>query len=123
MTLEELIGSMEVTDSRKETLARALELGASDERLVELRDAPRVSRKETIVLPPHRFEGLSRGRGWCRKGRGDSAVWGERTDQGGYRVGPGRWEVGATDGFARKRTVSWDVRHVVIGGETWTIAK
>lgn len=76
----------------------------------------------TICLPPHRYEGLSRGRGWARKGRGANAEWGERTD-GGYRVGPGRWTVGGNDGFSRKGEVIWTVEHIRVGEETWTVAK
>lgn len=73
------------------------------------------------MLPPHRFESLSRGSGWCRKGKGDSATWGERTD-GGYRVGPGRWIVGGNDGFRRKGSDEWTVEHVTVGGQIWTVA-
>jgi hypothetical protein len=110
-----------VSDSRKDSLEKALDLGADEETLTALRDAIRLSRRPTIVLPAHRFESLSRGRGWARKGRGSDVSWGDRED-GGYRVGPGRWAVGATDGFSRKASVDWQVKNVQIGQETWTIA-
>lgn len=106
---------------RLERLVEAIELGASDAALEALCDAARTSRTTEITLPAHRYEGLSRGRGWARKGRGDSAVWGERVD-GGYRVGPGRWVVGGSDGFSRKGETVWEVKHVAVGDQTWTVA-
>lgn len=115
------LGIGTVSDARRENLARALELGADDATLVRLASAVRVSRRSTIVLPAHRYEGLSRGRGWARQGKGNDAVWGERTDTG-YRVGTGRWVVGATDGFSRKDETIWRVAHVAVGAETWTVA-
>lgn len=120
--LEAIVGSKEISDKRRESLVMAIELGASDKLLVQIRDAIRIARNSTtIVLPSHHYEGLSRGKGWCRKGRGDGAVWGERTD-GGYCVGPGRWTVGASDGFSRKGSDDWQVTHVIVGGRTWTVA-
>jgi hypothetical protein len=121
LTIDSLIEGHEVSDVRRGTLSRAIELGADDTTLTTLRDAVRVSRKSTIVLPANRLEGLSRGRGWARKGKGASAVWGERVD-GGYEVGPGRWNVGASDGFTRKKSNDWQVKNIAVGGETWTIA-
>jgi hypothetical protein len=106
---------------RLATLGRAIELGADDATLIALRDATRVARKDTIVVPAHRYEGLSRGRGWARLGRGGDVRWGERVD-GGYRVGPGRWSVGSTDGFFRKGADVWDCEHLRVGEETWTVA-
>lgn len=111
----------ECTPARRESLRRAIEAGASDAVLGQLADAPRLSRKFTIVLPAHRFENLSRGKGWCRLGKGDSAAWGERVDNG-YQVGPGRWTVGASDGFSRKGQDTYTVKHVTVGTETWTVA-
>ena len=101
------------------TLAHVL---VDDALFTELVRARRLSPKDTITLPPHRFEGLSRGRGWARKGRGENAVWGERKNTGGYRVGPGKWSVGATDGFTRKGSDEWVVKHVTVGTEIWTVA-
>jgi hypothetical protein len=112
----------EISDSRRASLARAVELGADQATLVRLVDAIRLNKGPTIALPAHRYEGLSRGRGWCRQGRGANAVWGERTDSG-YRVGPGRWVVGGCDGFSRKKEDHWHVEHVQVGPETWTIAE
>lgn len=108
------------TETRLEILEQANAL-VDDDTFRAISDALRCSRKETVTLPVHRFENLSRGRGWARKGRGDSAVWGERVD-GGYRVGPGRWTVGGHDGFARKAEDSWTVKHVRVGDAVWTIA-
>lgn len=119
--LDTLLAGRTVSEVRRETLALAIELGASPEALEILIDARRVSRCDAIVLPPNRLEGMSRGRGWCRRGRGDGVVWGERVD-GGYRVSPGRWVVGGHDGFSRKKSDTWDVEHVTVGSCTWTVA-
>jgi hypothetical protein len=121
-TLDSLIAGHDVSDSRMETLSIAMELGADEVTLATLRDALRLSRGTTIVLPAHRYESLSRGRGWARMGRGDNAIWGERTDSGDYRVGPGRWSVGGSDGYRRKDSTEWTVRHVAVGTQAWTIA-
>ena len=102
-------------------LQEAAEKGSSPEILALLLGAVLVRRKDSILLPPHRYEGLSRGRGWCRKGKGENVTWGDREDNG-YRVGRGRWIVGGSDGFTRKGETAWDVFHVVVGAETWTIA-
>ena len=122
MTIEQLIDGHEVSDARRERLTIAIAAGATDEALIALRDAERTSMTDTITLSSHRYEHLSRGRGWCRQGRGADVRWGERTDGGDYRVGPGRWSVGATDGFDRKAAVDWRVTHVQVGGQTWTVA-
>lgn len=119
--LKTLCEGHEVSDARRETLAKAIDAGANDATLSLIRDANRVARRATIVLPPHRLEGLSRGRGWARKGTRDKAEWGERVE-GGYRVGPGRWTVGGNDGFSRKAETVWNVEHVRVGADTWTVA-
>lgn len=110
-----------VGDSRLKSLTIAHEAGVSDDDLLTLANSRRLSRTATITLPAHRYEGMYRGRGWARLGRGDSVVWGERV-AGGYRVGPGYWTVGGHDGSHRKGTTTWDVSHVQVGGETWTVA-
>jgi hypothetical protein len=114
-------GNTTPNPKRIERLALAIERGATDAALEAICDARRTSTTDTIVLPVQRYENLSRGKGWCRKGRGASAVWGER-DDGGYRVGPGRWTVGGNDGFSRKGEDEWTVKHVTVGTETWTVA-
>lgn len=119
--LAELTEGYELTETRLERLRLAIDLGASPGALVALRDARRTSRRASILVPRNRLEGLSRGRGWARKGRGSSAEWGERED-GYYRVGPGKWTVGGSDGFSRKKSDSWVVEHVQVGDQTWTIA-
>lgn len=99
----------------------AHEACVDDALFVKLGNAASVARKATVTLPAHRFEGLSRGKGWARAGKGASVAWGERTGRG-YLVGPGRWTVGGNDGFSRKGENIWVVEHVTVGGETWTIA-
>lgn len=108
-------------EKRIQTLGRAAERGADGSALCLLASALRVARKDMITLPPHRFERLSRGKGWARKGKGAAAQWGERTDDG-YAVGPGRWVVGGNDGFSRKGEDVWVVEAVEVGDETWTVA-
>lgn len=119
--LANLIVGKNVSASREITLNLAIELGADQATLETLRDGTQISRGPTAVLSAHRYEGLSRGRGWCRMGRGDNAKWGERTDNG-YRVGPGKWIVGATDGFSRKGSIDWTVKNIKVGDQIWTIA-
>lgn len=120
--LDHVTADHTVSDPRLDTLRRAVSIGADEHTLALIRGAVRVSKSATIVLPANKLEGCSRGRGWARKGKGNSAEWGERVD-GGYRVGPGKWSVGATDGFSRKRSDEWVVRNIKVGTETWTIAE
>lgn len=121
LTARYAAANTEPNPGRIARLAKAIELGATDDVLEALCDATRTAKAATIVLPPHRYEGLSRGKGWARKGRGNTAEWGDRTD-GGYEVGPGRWIVGGNDGFSRKGETPWTVKHVTVGAEIWTIA-
>jgi hypothetical protein len=114
------LGLPTVSDKRRESLALA-HADVDDVAFARLAKATRLARGSTIVLPAHHYQHLSRGRGWCRRGRGDGAVWGERVEKG-YRVGPGRWTVGATDGFSRKDSDDWIVAHVTVGTATWTVA-
>jgi hypothetical protein len=112
-----------LSDRRRESLRRAVGLGVTDEVLRLLIEAVKLNQGPTIKLPAEHYESLSRGRGWCRfgKGRGDTQ-WGER-ESGGYRVGKaGRWYVGASDGFSRRSETPWDVDHLTVGSETWTVA-
>jgi hypothetical protein len=115
-----LPADLDVSDERRALLERAA-AGASAEVLRRLASATLVAEGETIVLPSLRYESLSRGRGWARRGRGDSVEWGVRVP-GGYRVGPGRWIVGATDGFSRRDSRAWTVAHVAVGESVWTVA-
>lgn len=121
MTFEELTKDHQLTDIRREIIEQAIQLGASDKVLLAIRDATRVHRSATMILPSLHFESLSRGRGWARKGRGNRVSWGDRVE-GGYAVGEGRWTVGANDGFSRKQEVTWDVKQITVGTEIWTIA-
>ena len=110
-----------VPAGRRESLTIAASLGADVQTLAKLRDATRLARKASIIIPCVRYETLSRGRGWCRCGRGDSASWGERV-YNGYKVGPGTWIVFGSDGFSRSDRVPWTVRHIQVGDQTWTMA-
>lgn len=121
ISIDTLVEGRTVSDTRREDLAMAIALGADLTTLENLRDAVLVSRKAMILLPQGKYEGLSRGKGWARKGRRDSAEWGER-DGNGYRVGPGRWTVGSTDGFSRKSQAEWVVVNLPVGDQTWTVA-
>lgn len=112
----------DASDSRKVSLALAIQAGADEKLLKKLSKAVRLSRKDTIILPAVRFENLSRGRGWCRCGFGEEATWGERVSTG-YLVSEGRWTVFGTDGFKRSDRINWTVYHVKVGDMIWTIAK
>lgn len=118
--LEEMIARA-ACETRNESLRLAVEAGADRATLELIADAIRVSRGPEITLPRGRYGHCSRATGWARKGRGDSAEWGERTDTG-YRVGPGNWLVHSSDGFRRSDRVTWVVRHVTVGTATWTVA-
>lgn len=110
-----------VSDARAKNLGKAREAGAKLVALRTLVDAVRVSSTATIILPPGKYAGLSRGHGWARMGQGDSVVWGESVD-GGYRVGPGKWSVGSSDGSSRKSDTPWVVKHIRVGDAIWTVA-
>jgi len=113
--------SLNISEARMKLLEEANPLVANDEIFVKLAASVRISKNPTVTLPAHRYEGLSRGRGWARKGKGRSAVWGERCE-GGYKVGPGNWEFGGHDGFNRKGSIHWEVEAVPVGQETWLVA-
>jgi len=110
-----------VSAVRRESLAVAISLGADATTLATLADAVRVSRKETVLIPQGRFARLSRGKGWCRSGKGAGASWAE-LEGNEYRVGPGKYVVGSNDGFTRKEQTDWTVSHVQVGTQTWTVA-
>jgi len=115
------LGIHDISTARTESLTIAHPI-VSDEIFARLAGAPRLSRGSTIVLPHHRYELLSRGKGWARRGSGNTATWGEREPKG-YRVGPGRWIVHGSDGFSRAGDVIWSVHNIVVGDKTWTIAQ
>lgn len=122
-TVTERIARLKLEDVGETRLALLTEAHSlvDDATFARISDAMRVAKGATVVLPAHKYEGLSRGRGWARQGRGDRAVWGERVS-GGYRVGVGHWVVGGNDGFKRNGETEWDVSHVTVGTETWTVA-
>jgi len=103
-----------------EALAIANSL-VNDKVFTQLATATHLSQEQTIVLPPGRYDHCSRGKGWARKGKGDNVTWGDRV-KGGYEVGPGFWIVGSSDGFNRKSQLEWEVKHVQVGEQTWTVA-
>jgi hypothetical protein len=113
--VRELVGVItgrEITDERCHTLVVAAAAGATPADLKAVAEATRASRGAYIWVPCHRYEGLSRGRGWARLGSGKDVVWGERSN-GGYRLRQeGRWVVGGHDGFQRKGETTWTVRRV-----------
>jgi hypothetical protein len=112
----------DIGEGRLQSLTIAHPL-VDDATFAKLANVKRIKRNsDSIVIPAHRYENLSRGRGWARKGKGDNVTWGERVD-GGYECDKGRWVIGASDGFSRKDSVTWDVSHVTVGEQTWTIAE
>jgi hypothetical protein len=108
------------SDARRESLRVAVGLGAEVDVMRTLALATRLNRKDWVPLPAGRHAGLSRGRDWCRSREGGGFA--DRRDGGGFRGTPGKWEVGSTDGYSRKDKVAWDVSHVQVGAETWTVA-
>lgn len=113
---------VDVTASRRESLALAHTAGVDDATLRLLADVTRLRRTNWIALPAGRYEHLSRGKGWARLGRGQSATWGERVEDGYKAAREGEWVVGSDDGFSRKDQVEWQVRHVQVSDAVWTIA-
>jgi hypothetical protein len=106
------ITAEQIGDGRCRALILAASRGATPQDLRAIAEAIRVSTGDGIIVPAHHYEGLSRGRGWARHGRGDHAVWGERVE-GGYRLRlAGRWVIGGHDGFTRRGETTWDVRVV-----------
>jgi hypothetical protein len=107
------ITTEKIGDGRCRALILAASRGATPQDLRAIAEAVRVSTGDGVTVPMHHYETLSRGRGWARLGRGEKAVWGERTE-GGYRLRQeGRWVVGGHDGFSRRGETIWDVRRVV----------
>jgi hypothetical protein len=109
-SLMQVISTDQISDARCRALMLAASRGATPLDLKAIAEAIRVSTGDGITVPFHRYETLSRGRGWARLGRGKNAVWGERVDDG-YRLRvEGRWVVGGHDGFDRRGETVWDVR-------------
>lgn len=97
--------------------------GITDEVFVQLATAVRLKRRNGFInLSAHRFENLSRGRGWARKGKGPSVEWAERGENGGYNCTVGTWVIGGNDGFSRKGSDTWKVSEIRVGDELWLIA-
>jgi hypothetical protein len=111
-SLMQAISAEQIGDGRCRALLLAASRGATPQDLRDIAEAVRTSTGDGITVPMHHYETLSRGRGWARLGRGEKAVWGERTE-GGYRLRQeGRWVVGGHDGFSRRGETTWDVRVV-----------
>jgi hypothetical protein len=104
---------VKLSDGRCRVLAVAAARGATPRDLKDIAEAQKASMMpDGVVVPAHHYEGLSRGRGWARLGRGSNVVWGERVE-GGYRLrAEGKWIIGGHDGFTRRGEDVWDVRCV-----------
>lgn len=110
-----------VSASRQESLVLAMRLGADAATLILIAEARLVARSGSIVLPG-RYTTCSRATGWARRGWGPNSEWGT-FDRAGWRVAvPGRWFVESSDGFSRKERAEWDVEHISVGDQTWTLA-
>ena len=117
------VETVETTDSRRETLREALELGATMEVLEQIADAVVVAVGGTVVLPAHHYPGLAHKASWARRGSGEVVTWGQRVS-GGYLVGPGEWTVHVSDGPRHRTDDVWVVTHVAVGPHaTWTLAR
>jgi hypothetical protein len=112
----EALGIRDVKDSRLESLRIAHGLGASPDALLRLAGARKLRRRPTVDVP------LKYRHSWARLGSGDWVEWGEVD---GYRAvlhAPGKWVVCSSDGFNQEKRTTWEVEHVQVGDETWTIA-
>lgn len=115
-----LSGGSPIKESRGVSVLIAIRAGAPWETIRTIIDAGVLGRGKTCTLPAGRYEHLSRGKGWARMGRGKDAVWGQKA-AGGYVVGPGKWTVGSNDGFNHSSETKWEVSHIQVGDETWTL--
>jgi hypothetical protein len=113
VAIRALTGTTDISPTRAAVVVRAAAAGATPLQLKRIADACRTSEQASgILLPAGRYEGLSRGRGWARRGTGSDVEWGTRED-GGYRVATeGTWTIGSTDGFSRKDATQWKVSRV-----------
>jgi hypothetical protein len=117
------LGVKPASEKRTEILASAHGLGVDDATFKKLAESTRINRAEEITLPSHRHETLSRGSGWATNSDiGVTLRSRESTKGAGYRVPPGKWSVGASDGYQRKGATDWTVEHVTVGPHTWTVA-
>lgn len=112
--------------NKGQVIEAAKAAGATEEQLSELQAATYVAEGTEVILPANRLENLSRGRGWCgylgRRTKGQFDGFADAVD-GGYEADrEGRWRVGATDGFSRKRSEDYIVKRIVVGDRTFTIA-
>lgn len=112
----------DVSAGRLTSLTLAAELGADAATLNRLVDASlRVSRTDTILLPAGHYATAHRGKSWCRSGTGASARWADQRD-GQFRVGPGKWLIHSDDGGTRQDNTTWDVDHIHLSDQVWTVA-
>lgn len=94
----------------------------TDKQIEAVLEAHRFSAGDHILLPSGRYDNLSRGRGWCRLGRGPDAQW-AHDDGDGYIVSKtGTWTVGSTDGFSRKENLTYKVKKLKVGSSVCWIA-
>ena len=91
-----------------------------DGTFLELYNAHKLSRLPSIVLPKHRFASLSQGRSWCRNERTKEFANEYIASSEGDKVT--KFTVGGNDGFRRADKVTWDVWHIAVNGNIWTVA-
>lgn len=123
--LSHITDRINLSERKAGAIIRACAAGITPADLKALAEAKFFAEGAELRLPAHHFEGLSRGRGWCRLGRGESTQWGRRVGErgAGYIVSaPGRWHVGGFDGFTRKREDVYQVDAIRVGAATWLIA-
>jgi len=108
------LGVSYYTKARAVSIYLARKKGADFKTLLKLAKAEKLSRRDWIELDRGPYDHLSRGRGWCR--RKDGVFFND------YKVGPGEYTVGSTDGFRRTKRFNYKVEHVKVGDEVWTIA-
>lgn len=107
---------------RVDLIELAHRLGCTDAVFADLARAPRACSGDTIVIPAGDYGSLYGSKEWARKGSGKDAEWGTRVP-GGWRVGAGHWLVESRCDSRKKRdSLEWDVRHVIVGEQVWTVA-
>lgn len=119
------LGCSAPTERRMKSLTIAHGIGVSDDTFRAIADACRLGRGEFVRVPAGRYDHLSRGRGWCRGYTGEYAgTFAEKHSSGDYTIrGTGKWIVGSTDGFSREKRVTYRVRRIAVGDQTWIIAE
>lgn len=108
-----VIADKDIGPLRMPSVISAAASGLSPKDIKDIAVALRVSQKDRgILLPAGTFENLSRGKGWCRLGRGSNVTWADRVDGAYLANSAGTWVVGSNDGFSRKDQVEWKVMKI-----------